>query len=64
MMNYIRTNFDNIENRIFAMISHIIDFIELNKKLFNTLFKLRIKIYTLIVSLITIFFKLLKVFHI
>ena len=64
VINYIRTNFNNIENRIFMIISYIIDFIEFNRKLFNTLFKFRIKIYTLIVLFMTIFFKIVKVFHI
>ena len=57
-------NFDNIECRIFIIISHIIDLIEFNKELFDILFKLRIKMHTLIISLITIFFKTLKVFHV
>ena len=64
MIYYIRINFNNIEYRVFIMISHIIDFIEFNKKLFNILFELRIKIYTLIISFITIFFEIFKVFHV
>ena len=63
-MNYIRTSFDNIENRIFAIIFHIIDFIEFNRELFNILFKLRIKIHALIVSFIIIFFETFKVFYV
>ena len=50
MTNYFRTSFDNIERRIFAIIFHVINSIEFNKKLFNILFKLYIKIYDLIVS--------------
>ena len=46
------------------MIFHIIDFIEFDKELFSILFKFRIKMYALIVSLITILFEILKVFHI
>ena len=53
-------NFNNIERDVFIIISHIIDFIEFNKEFFNTLFKLRIKIYALIVLYITIFFKIIK----
>ena len=64
MINYIRTNFNNIEGRIFIIIFYIIDFIEFNKELFSTLFKFRIKTYILIVLRITIFFEILKVFHI
>ena len=64
MINYIRTSFDDIEGRIFIIISHIIDLVEFNKKLFNILFKLRIKIYALIISFITIFFEILKVFYV
>ena len=64
MMNHIRTSFDDIESRIFVMIFHIIDFIEFNKKLFDILFKLRIKMYALTVSRITIFFKIFKVVHV
>ena len=64
MINYIRTSFNNIECYIFIIISHIIDFIEFNKKLFSTLFKFRIKIYTLTVSFITIFFEIFKVFYV
>ena len=64
MIKYIRTNFDNIENRVFIVIFNIIDFIEFNKKLFNILFKLLIKIYALIVLLITIIFEIIKVFYI
>ena len=64
MINYIRTNFDNVEYRVFIIVFYIIDFIEFNQKLFNILFELRIKMYTLIILFITIFFKILKVFHI
>ena len=64
MINYIRTNFNNIEGRVFIIIFYIIDFIEFNKELFSTLFKFRIKMYILIVLHITIFFEILKVFHI
>ena len=64
MINHIRTSLNDIEYRIFIIISHIIDLIEFNKKLFNTLFKLRIKMHTSIVSFIIIFFEILKVFHV
>ena len=64
MINYIRTNFNEIKNRVFIIIFHIIDFIEFNKKLFSILFKFRIKMYALIVSFIIIFFKTFKVFNV
>ena len=64
MINHIRTSFDDIEDRVFVMISHIIDFIEFNKELFDTLFELRIKMHTLTVLYIMIFFEILKVVHV
>ena len=64
MINYIRISFNDIEDRIFIIVFYIIDFIEFNKKLFSILSEFRIKMYTLIVSFIMIFFKTLKVFHV
>ena len=63
-MSYIRISFDDIEGRVFVMISHIIDFVEFNKELFSILSELRIKMYALTVPHITIFFKTFKVVHV
>ena len=66
-MRYIRISFNNIESNNFIIISYIIDFIEFiefNKKLFNTVFEFRIKKYILIILFITIVFKIVKAFYI